>query len=227
MIRVSKNSLLILMLLLPLSSRASVIEFTDRAAWQAAAGAVTNIDFEGIAPPGGLVTFTGPVAFSGVQFASPVCCGISGTIQEEVVSAGNDYVGAWGSGDKLQGFLEFDITLPADVFAVGTDIMNSATFFLAADGTYTAALSTGDVFSNIFASRPPTRSFVGFVSTTPITSLTLTTTTTFAMLDNFAFTTTASVPEPSSLALVGAGILVVFVLARKRRSSLITVIDHR
>lgn len=83
------------------------------------------------------------------------------------MSAGNDYVGAWRSDDKLQGFLEFDITLPAEVFAVGTDIMNSATFFLAADRTYTATLSTGDVFSNIFASKPPTRSFVGFCFDNP------------------------------------------------------------
>lgn len=70
--RSNLKSLFILMPLLSLSSRTVVIEFTDRAAWQAAAGTVTNIGFEGIAPPGGLVTFTGSVTFSGVQLASPV-----------------------------------------------------------------------------------------------------------------------------------------------------------
>lgn len=46
MMRLSLKSLLILMSLLSLSSRAGVIEFTDRAAWWAAAAAVTNIDAE-------------------------------------------------------------------------------------------------------------------------------------------------------------------------------------
>jgi hypothetical protein len=54
MMRLNLKSLLILMPSFSLTSRASVIEFTDRTAWLAAAGAVTNIDFEGIAPAGGL-----------------------------------------------------------------------------------------------------------------------------------------------------------------------------
>ena len=44
MMRLSPKSLLILMPLLSLFSLAGVIEFTDRAAGWAAAGAVTNID---------------------------------------------------------------------------------------------------------------------------------------------------------------------------------------
>ena len=72
MMRLNLKALLILMPLFSLTSRASVIEFADRTAWLAAAGAVTNIDFEGIAPPGGLTTFQAPVVFSGVQFSGPL-----------------------------------------------------------------------------------------------------------------------------------------------------------
>jgi hypothetical protein len=210
------QTLLILLPVMSLSASAGVIEFTDRAAWQAAAGAVTNIGFEGVAPAGGRTDFNGPVTFSGVQFSAPLIGG--GGIAESVVSAGLDYVNAWGSGDKLQASLgvEFDITLPSGVTAVGSDIMITSTFFLGTTGTYTATLSTGDVFTNIFSSGPPTRSFVGFISTTPITSLTLVSNPSLAMIDNFAFTATA-VPEPSSLVLFGAGILALFVLVRKGR----------
>jgi len=213
------QTLFILLPALSLSATAGVMEFTDRAAWLAAAGAVTNIDFEGIAPPGGFTTFTAPVTFSGVQFSGPYTSQPSGGgIQESVVSSGRDYVNAWGSGDKLQSGpgVEFDITLPAGVMAVGSDIMITSTFFFGTSGTYTTTLSTGDVFTNIFSSGPPTRSFVGFISTTPITSLTLVSNPSLAMIDNFAFTATV-VPEPSSLVLFGAGILALFVLVRKGR----------
>jgi hypothetical protein len=193
----------------------AVIEYTDRAAWLAAAGAVTNLDFEGIAPAGGRTDFNGPVTFSGVQFTAPFIGG-SG-VAESAVSAGLDYVNAWGSGDKLQASfgVEFDIALPNGVTAVGSDIMITSTFFFGTNGSYTAILSTGDTFTNIFSSGPPTRSFVGFISTEPITSITLISNPSLAMLDNFAFTA-VSVPEPGTFGLFGAGLLGAFLLARRR-----------
>ena len=202
--RYQLQTVLILLSVSSLPATAGVIEFTDRAAWLAAAGPVNNIDFEGLAPAGGRKDFNGPVTFSGVQFSAPFYGGIA----ESVVSAGLDFVNAWGSGDKLQARegVEFDITLPAGVKAVGSDIMITSTFFFGTNGHYTATLSTGDVFTNIFSSGPPMRSFVGFISTTPITSLTLASNPSLAMIDNFAFTSTA-VPEPSSFALFGVAIL--------------------
>ena len=213
------HTVLILLSGSSLPASAGVIEFTDRAAWLAAASPVNNIDFEGLAPAGGRKDFVGPVTFSGVQFSAPFIGG--GGIAESVVSAGLDYVNAWGSGDKLQASqgVEFDITLPAGVKAVGSDIMITSTFFFGTNGQYTATLSTGDVFTNIFSSGPPTRSFVGFISTTPITSLTLASNPSLAMIDNFAFTATA-VPEPSSFALFGVAILALVGLGWKRRSNL-------
>jgi len=211
--------LILVFLFLPLTAKSGVIEFTDRAAWLAAAGAVTNIDFEGSAPPGGSTAFTGPVTFSGVQFSAPFIGG--GGIAELAVSAGLDYVNAWGSGDKLQAGLgvEFDISLPAGVEAVGSDIMITSTFIFGTNGSYTATLSTGDQFTNIFSSGPPNRSFVGFVSTTPISSITLVSSPSLAMIDNFAFTA-VTVPEPGSLALFVAGIITLLLVARRYRAAL-------
>jgi PEP-CTERM motif len=198
--------------LAPSLMNGAVIEFTNRAAWLAAAGAVTNIDFEGIAPPGGSKVFLGPVTFSGVQFSSPTPPG------EAVVSSGAAYVNAWGSGDKLQAFIDFDITLPGNVTAVGSDIMITSTFFYGGNGTYTATLSTGDIFTNIFSSGPPTRSFVGFISTSPIASIRLASDPSLTMIDNFAFNTAinTTVPEPASLALMCLGMLGIFGLSNCR-----------
>lgn len=194
---------------LPALLNASVIEFTNRAAWLAAAGAVTNIDFEGIAPAGGSKEFAGPVTFSGVQFSAPL--GVS------VRSAGLEYVNAWGSGDKLQAILgtEIDITLPSGTTAVGSDIMITSTFFLGIpSGIYTATLSTGDVFTNIFSSGPPTRSFVGFISTSPIQSIKLVSNPSLAMIDNFAVNN-AAIPEPASLPLMCSGLLGILALSAR------------
>jgi hypothetical protein len=215
-VRVSLT-LLVVVAMSPSLVNAAVIEFTNRAAWLTAAGTVTNSDFEGIAPAGGSKGFAGPLTLSGVQFSSTPL-GVS------VVSAGLDYVNAWGSGDKLLGGpVEFDITLPAGVTAVGSDIMITSTFFLPIpSGTYTATLSTGDVFTNIFSSAPPTRSFVGFISTSPITSIKLVSSPSLAMIDNFAFkSATSAIPEPGSLPLMYSGLLGIFalLLARGRKTA--------
>ena len=192
------------LLLLAVTAQASVIEYTSRSAWLAAAGSVTNIDFEGIAPSGGLVHVDNGLTLSGVSFFSPACCG--GDSPALIVVSGEiPYVGAWGSGDKLQGGIEIDITLPRGVEAVGSDIMSTFTAFDPdASSTYEVVLSTGDVFENVFASGPPTRSFVGFTSTAPITSLRLISSGTFAMLDNVAFDV---VPEPTPLSLFICGLI--------------------
>lgn len=212
--RLNLKSLLALMLFCSMASRAAVMEFTDRAAWLAVAGPVTNIGFEGIAPTGGRVNYTTPVTFSGVQFAAPLG---SGGVAESAVSAGLDYVGAWGSGDKLQASLgvEFDIMLPSGVTAVGSDIMITSTFFFGTSGSYSVMLSTGDVFTNISSSGPPTRSFVGFISTTPISSIRMISNPSLAMIDNFAFNSVAA-PEPSSLTLFGAGVMFIALMRNGR-----------
>jgi len=193
---------------LPCPVQAAVVEYTDRAAWLAAVGSVTNVDFEGIAPPGGETLYVTPagLTLSGVNFLAPQSISPSG-FSEEVVSGDVPYVGSWGSGDKLQaGEVEVDMTLPKGVTAVGSDIM--VTLNAVAPGspsqTYTATLSTGETFTNIPSSPPPHRSFIGFISTSPIASLKLVSSATFPMIDNVAF---SAVPEPSTVLLIVVALL--------------------
>ncbi len=189
----------------PVVAPAQVTTYTDRAAWLAAAGSVTNIDFEGIAPSGGAASYNtaAGLTLSGVQFLGPFR--LLGTGSNLVIVSGADaFVAAWGPGDKLMGGeVEIDANLPPGITAVGVDIMVTFTFG-GGTSSYTATLSNGQVFTGP-TFPPPTRALFGFVSPTPITSLKIVTGGTFPMIDNFSFHSAAPVPAVSAPGAIAAG----------------------
>jgi hypothetical protein len=180
-------------------SRATVIVYTDRAQFQAAATGLQTLTFEGLAPAGSFTFFPSPpgLTLQGVNFR--------GTPDRLfVIDPGfMPPTFAWSSGQVLQENSsggELDVFLPAGITAVGTDVSS----FLQQTAIF--RLSTGDVFTVAEPGRPDF-AFLGFTSDVPITSLAITITNNGnPTIDNFSFGF-AAVPEPSSLVLAVLGCL--------------------
>ena len=186
-----------LLIFLPCLAYADVLKFTDRAAWAAAAGSLTNIPFDAApqppdGPAGEVFDTAAGVTISGVRFAGP--SSFSPTGFEVLVFGDVDFLphSLWG------GEVEIDITLPQGTRAVGSDI--GVTIDLVCPDCrpsfYSINLSTGDTFTDIPSDGP---SFLGFISTSPITSLKLVSNNTFPFLQNFAI---SAVPEPKVWTLI-------------------------
>lgn len=229
--------------------------YTDRTAFLAAAGSpATNIDFEGLASAGGTADYStsSGLSLSGVNFvgtqttcsfvlsvpANPPNC--SPSVND--LSVSNPTGNPWGSGAYLvlpsssnsgasrsQTIVsgELTISLPANVFAFGTDAMSplitgsSATLTLS-DGT-SYVVSFGN-FAGML-SNPPVRQFFGIVSSVAITSATLDIAAgpsafvgSQSFLDNFVYTTNAaaSTPEPASFALISGALCLIGARLRRR-----------
>ena len=224
-LRFRQCSLAVFLLLAGVPLGASTITYTSRSAFLAAAGATNTIDFSGIAPTNGSVSFSTPAGLTldGVNFVG------SGTFAG---STGNDLfvfdgaqsvwtlngtaalVGALANGmsNPTPTIGELLITLPAGITALGMDIGSTS------PGTvvYNATLSTGDTATG---TATHVGAFLGFVSTTPITTLRFDTTNPAGgperlVLDNV---TMNQVPEPSSVLLFLAG-LGALCVGRRRRS---------
>ena len=233
----------ILAALIALSSsvpaHASLVTYSDRTLWEAAAGTTVNIDFEGIAAPGGLASV--PSSLSGVGFESygngP---GNPPSYLLIVDSAYNNSVCGypcydWGSGAVLHGspahYQDFGDTGPAGilatlpgsgVFAVGTDLWPILPDNQGGDPEVLVIVTTGSGDSSFLVNTsllgPPNRGFVGFTSTELITQIRFEplgpgTEGPYMDLDNFAF----AVPEPSTLGLLGIGLVAVGAVRRARR----------
>jgi hypothetical protein len=140
---------------------------------------------------------------------------------------GGPYSGIDFQGEPVGYQGSFTITLPAGTYAFGTDLMvsNSNGDHL---GGMTVTLANGDTV-DIAETDRPLRDFVGYISSTPIASLTISIDDPFAfppefrygLLDNFAFSTVApaQVPEPSSLAITILGAVVIAFMKRRRSSA--------
>ncbi|MHB0960844.1 MAG: PEP-CTERM sorting domain-containing protein [Pirellulaceae bacterium] len=171
---------------------AEVVVYTDKAVFSAASFGLTTIDFNGIAPEGGLYDYTGAeLELSGVVF--------TGTERLHVIDPGFysfSYPGA--------GFLHFDAlnvtSLPAGTTAVGTDYGG---LYALDDTTFSVTLSTGDIFT--FTTEESVEGgsldFLGFTSTVPISSfeIRMPDESSLNAIDNFVFG--SAVPEPSTIAM--------------------------
>jgi len=186
---------------------------------------VSTIGFEGIVTQG-----NGPDHFgtAGDTIGSVTFQGFDNTASTQADLEVNWPNGSnWGSGAFLQGPAgnvfgqHITVTLPAGVFAVGTDIMST-------DGTSsfaenpTVQLSTGPTVYNAqtlsgFASR----GFIGFTSDTQISSITFVPANDLLVLDNFSTggQGVSPTPEAASLILCGSGLLLMLRLFRRSPNS--------
>lgn len=194
--------------------------YNNRAAWEAAAGSVTTIDFEGVAPNGSFTAFDNADGFSrfGVRFVgvSPSNAVVPYYLRVVSPTYAPDY--DWGSGAVMHGppFMPqpnnvggansaIVITPPADVYAVGGDVMSlfpqGANFIIqvrTTTGVYTPP-------GNVFTAARPNRTFIGIVSPTRILEIRLLCAG-FPAIDNVSFSANPLAPAtPTNLQAMASG----------------------
>lgn len=182
--------------LVPKLALASIVQYNDQASFAAAAPGATQFNFSGpqsnaiASYSQGPATFTFPDGY---------------LYNDDFYGAGIRYIGI-GSG-------ALTITLSSPAYDFGLTL---GTF----GGTTPVKFSINDVpFTTVTsAGAQPATSYVGFVDTVPITSLTLATSNGYE-IDIINFATSAKyavpMPEPASLLLLGVGGLAATVLRRR------------
>jgi hypothetical protein len=189
---------------MPTSAAAGLIAYHDLASFQAATTGLTDVNFNGIAPSGSFVDFPTPPGFTRAGVTFNIANPLPGDFIN--VTAKNFYAPTIYPNDFLVPAVSSrtttveSITLPSGATAVGLDL---GTF---KGGTLTFSFSTGDQYLDTNPATFGSTSFLGFTSSSPITSLTIGYANDVLVVDDFQFEA-AAVPEPSTVTLAGLGIL--------------------
>lgn len=152
----------------------ATIDVTDRAAFTAATTNPTSIGFNGIAPAGLFKGFN-PLLVSGVSFSTPISSTFVNVTSSTyysphnyatdfIVDSVNSTTGLPNANNKLV------ISLPAPTHAIALDYGGLGFF---GTGLASITLSNGHVFSNTALPTVGQTAFVGFISTDPITTVTV------------------------------------------------------
>ena len=214
------------------SASAAVTVYTNQAAFNAAVSGAASYGFAGIAPtnspnPGNNFIVINPTV-NGVTFTSTTANGAPFVIDTSSNSVyGVPFFSGQGNAENIPAN-NVTVTLPgygAFGFTYGSYISSAE--------TYSATLNTGDVFNFSTGATNGTPQFIGFVSDTPLTSASLTSTAgpndltpggnnqgygyAFDII-NFSLgsPTAGAVPEPATWAMMLLGFGMVGFAMRKR-----------
>jgi hypothetical protein len=185
----------------PMAANAAIISSVDRATFLAAVsgGTIGSQNFDALAN-GTILSTLGGVTYS-ASTGSPL-----------VTNAFLTSTTPNGLGRTDVGFF---LSTDTATFVFGSAITAFAidiNTFANTGGAYRAALNTGDLVTSLFEvfSGTNTGQFIGFVSNTPFTSVTINALTGFSYtLDTLSYGDAAAVtgvPEPGTLALLGLGL---------------------
>ncbi|CAN5136123.1 hypothetical protein BH11PSE9_BH11PSE9_02630 [soil metagenome] len=192
-------------------AHASVTRFDSAAAFDAATTDRTNYGFDGLAPDASFAK--GSVTVGGVTFGS------SGTAYVIDDGYNANYGAAFFSGQSSNDDPSVVLVATAGTHAIGFDF---GSYISTTGSPVTIRLNTGETFLESVAA-PGQTAFIGFLSSTPIDSISFTTidnenntvTNGFSM-DITRFTVAAPVPEPATYATMLAGLALLAGIARRR-----------
>ena len=206
------------------TARADITVYTSLAAFQAAVGTTGTDTFAGMSITGATAT---PINRSAGSFSyTGSVLPTSGTTTNNNFFAGgttaNPFLATNRAGDTMS-FSNFS----AGVVAAGGNFFASdaAGLFTAVGGVIvTATDASGTITQTIAPTSASAGSFLGFVSTTGVTSFTVASNIAAAGVgiwpsaDNLVLATAAPVPEPSSYAMLMAGLGLAAWVVRRRRA---------
>jgi hypothetical protein len=192
------------------AASATVTEYTDQTAYSAATSNSTTVMFDSVTPPG--TVLFGDVTVGDLAFAS------DGSSFPFVVGSGAPFYGGTAFFTSLSSAPGIDLS---EVLC--TSLGSTAIGFIYgdfADGggqPFTVTLSTGDSFQLSTPANPGSGTgFVGFVSDTPITSVTFSDNGQGFDLLQVNESSARGVPEPAPFELLAAGLLSLALLGRRR-----------
>jgi hypothetical protein len=200
------------------SSEAGISLYEDESAYLAATTGLTTVDFNGIAPANGFISYgNGPLTLQGTTFTSN---------DELFIIDPGFYSAPYPQGGFLSGDFSnpniINVALPGAFTALGMNYgalfgrVGSVTFnFLLSDGSSFVATTSASITEGSL-------DFVGITSTVGIVSVEITApdSPAFNAIDNLNFGSAAvppAVPEPSSFGLCGITVVAGLGYARTRR----------
>ncbi len=205
---------IIALALLAVPAGATVTVQNTNADWQALTTGffTTLVDFDGLAIKVNPTYNTADgLTLSGIKFVGD---NLDGTYYLLAYDSPRGATYNWGSGDYIVGSgwgtKYIQATLPAGITALGVDVMTSPS-----GHAVTVSLSTGESYT-VSTSANPNRTFLGFVSDTPVEWVRFSAAGSYTVIDNFT-TAFVSTPEPDALFLAGAGLIGLWVARRLRR----------
>lgn len=210
---------------------ASIITYSTRSAFDSAVSGQTMIDFEAQNTGGGVDFYGNSLTVGSVSFThAGEALFVLGKDTYSTTGLSSSYLNNNGGGSQSSrpgsqgGPLVVNFT-GGGIYSLGMDVGQLFNNYSGTSDNMTILLSSGDQVNltglQAIGFTNGTMPFVGFTSSTAITSIAFDDPSFYTMIDNFAFSTQplTAVPEPSSF-VVGIGLATFVLLLRRRKSGL-------